>query len=52
MEVSCQPHDPAALPIAKQDSVLIKLDISGPQSRHGRFGKEQHFLPLPGPYNT
>jgi len=45
MEVSGQPHAPAALFLAKEHSVPIELDVSGP----GRFVKEQTLLHLPVP---
>jgi hypothetical protein len=49
MEVSGQPHAPAALSLAKEHSVPIELDVSGPQSQPGRFAEEQNLLPLPAP---
>jgi len=49
MEMSGQPHAPAVLPLAKEHSVPIELDVSGPQSRPGRCAEEQNLLPLPAP---
>jgi hypothetical protein len=49
MEVSGKPHALAVLPLAKEHSVAIKLDASGPQSWPGRFGKEQNLLPVSAP---
>jgi hypothetical protein len=46
---SGQPQAPAVLLLAKEHLVTIELDVSVPQSRPGRFGKEQNFLPLPAP---
>jgi hypothetical protein len=39
----------AVLLLAKEHLVTIELDVSGPQSRPGRFGKEQNLLRLPAP---
>jgi hypothetical protein len=49
MEVCGQQHAPAVLPLAKEHSVPIEFDVSGPQSQRGRFAEEQNFLPLPAP---
>jgi hypothetical protein len=47
--MSGQPQAPAALSPAKEHSVHIELDVSGPQSGPGRFGKQQTVLSLPVP---
>jgi hypothetical protein len=50
MEISGQPHTPAALLLGKEPPLPIDRRLGGPQSRSGRGGKEKQnsFLLLSG----
>jgi hypothetical protein len=48
MEVSSQPHAPAALPPGKKTLVPIDRRLGGLQSRSERSGKQKNSRPPPG----
>jgi hypothetical protein len=48
MEVSGQPHTPAALPPGKELLVPTGYEAGWAQSRSGRGGEEKNFQPPPG----
>jgi hypothetical protein len=47
MEVSCQLHAPAALPLGKSPWYSLDRRLGGPQSRSGRGGVEKNIQPMP-----
>jgi hypothetical protein len=46
MQVSVQLHAPTPLPVVKSKQYPLKGEISRPQNRSGRFGKEKNLFPL------
>jgi hypothetical protein len=48
MEVNGQLHTPAALPPGKEGPYPLDRRLGGPQSRSGRSGEGDKYLPLPG----
>jgi hypothetical protein len=47
MEVSSQPHVPAALPSGIDPPYLFDRRLGGPQSPSGRYGEKKNLWPLP-----
>jgi len=43
MQVSGQPHAPAALPTGNEVPALKDQELSGPQNRSGHFGENRYF---------